>query len=95
MPIVVRIVAAITPLLLTLLFAYATMEGYFNFGSGEKDVLIAVPLLLWSLVFLISFLVAWWRGLALGRAIVISAVIAMAFVAVAWIALFAASLVFA
>ena len=87
-PTVLRLTLALAPLALTLLFAWLTMEGYFSFSSGEKDILIAVPLLIWSLVYLCSSLVLWSRRAAIGRSVATASTFATAIVAVAWLVLF-------
>lgn len=65
--VLLRLSIALLPLLLSLLFAWLTMEGRLNFGAGEKDVFLALPLLLWSLLFLVCSLALWWRKAPLGR----------------------------
>jgi len=82
---IVRLAVALLPLLATILFAFLTMEGHLNFGGGEKDLFLSVPLLLWSAVFLFSSLIAWWRGVKLGRAAVMSAILATGFVVLLWV----------
>jgi hypothetical protein len=68
------------------------MEGHFSFGGGEKDVFLAAPLLLFRGVF-VAFLIAWWRGLPLGRAARLSALGSLAAVVALWLALLALVLV--
>lgn len=80
---------ALLPLAATFLFAVLTMEGYLNFGGGEKDIFLVLPLLLFSLIFLLSCLIMWWRGVAHGRAARFSAVVSLSAVVVAWLALVA------
>jgi hypothetical protein len=91
MSVLVRLLLGIVPLLLTVLFAWLVIENYLNFGAGEKDIFVALPLLIWSLVYLISYLVLWPRGSAIGRSVAISSAIATGFVVIAWIGLFGAS----
>jgi len=88
MRIVGRLLVAVSPLLLTFLFTWLVMEGYLNFGGGEKEIFLAVPPLIWSLLFLLCYLVLWWRGLALGRSVVVSSAIATGLVALAWVVLY-------
>ena len=87
-----KLLFAITPLLRTILFAGLVMEGHFTFGGGEKDVLLVVPLLLWSFAYLFCYLVLWWRRAAIKRAIAQSAGVATALVAIAWLAVLGISL---
>lgn len=91
MRVLLRLALAVAPLALSVLFAWASAEGHLNFGGGEKDILLAAPLFLWSLVYLIACLVLWARSASLKRTTLISAAIATALIAIAWIALFAAS----
>jgi hypothetical protein len=80
-----RLAVAFSPLLATILLVFLTMEGHLNFGGGETDVFLSVPLLLWSVVFLFSSPIAWWRGLPPGRAAAASAVVATGLVALLWV----------
>jgi Kef-type K+ transport system membrane component KefB len=48
------VIAAI-PIGLTPVIIFALAEGWLDFGGGEKDILLALPYLIWALVF---FLVA-------------------------------------
>lgn len=86
---VIRLTVALAPLLLSFLFAWFVMESDF-FGS-EKDIFLAVPLLLWSLVFLAACVILWWRKFPFGRLLSASVVVATGFVVVVWVVLFAAS----
>ncbi len=83
----IRSLLAVAPLLLTLLFGWLMMEGHLNFGSGEKDVFLVLPLLLWSLVYLCSCLVMCVRRSPLVRSLVLSASVATGGVVVAWLLL--------
>ena len=85
----VRIAVAVLSLAATILFTFLTMEGYLNFGSGEKDIFLSLPLLLWSLIFLVSSLIAWWRKSTLRRAAAVAAIVATAVVVLIWISLLA------
>jgi hypothetical protein len=86
---IVRVLVAVLPFLATILFTFLTMEGYLSFGGGEKDIFLSVPLLLWSLIFLVSSLIAWWRKSTLRRAAAISAIVATAVVVLIWVSLLA------
>jgi len=84
-----RLLVAVAPFLLTLLFAGLVMEGHLNFGSGEKDIFLAVPLLLWSGVFFLSMMVLWIKRIVFGRSIKIAIGIATGLALLMWLALFA------
>lgn len=70
-----RLFIAALPLLLTASFAWL-LSGGLSLGGGEKDIFLALPLLLWSLLFLCSYLALWWRKATNGRAIGVSAAVA-------------------
>ena len=84
-----RLLLAVAPFLLTVLFGWLTMEGHLNFGGGEKDIFLLLPLLLWSFVWLCTFITFWWRHSPLRRALLVSAAISTAVVVTAWVILFA------
>ena len=73
------------------LLGWLLMDGYINLGGGEKDILVVVPLLFWSLVFAVSCLVLWARRKALLRSAVLSAGWATALLVVLWLGLVAVS----
>ena len=62
---ILRVALSLVPLALTPVFAYLLSHGDVNLGGGEKDVIVLIPWLLWSLVFAVSSWVFWWRGLDL------------------------------
>lgn len=82
-----RLLVALLPLAATFLFAVLMMEGHLNFGGGDKDIFLLLPLLLFSLVFLFSCLFSWWRGVAPGRAARVSAFVSLSAVILLWLAL--------
>lgn len=75
MRILIKLLTAVAPFILSLLFAWYVVETG-GLGGGDKDIFLALPPLLWSLVFLVSFVVLWWRHATLGRAAGISAIVA-------------------
>ena len=81
----------VLPLLLSGVLVWLTMEGHLNFGGGEKDVLLAIPLLLWSLAYLSCYLVLWWRGCPTKRSVVVSSGLATGLVLLAWTVLWLVS----
>ena len=54
---VIHAALAAAPLLVTPLPFYALAEGWLNFGGGEKDILLAFPYFLWTLLFFLVALV--------------------------------------
>lgn len=86
--IAIRLGSALIPLLLTPVLVWLVAEGYLSLGSGEKDLLIAVPWLVWALAFMVVALLAWYRRLSLSRALVLAAIGATGVLGVAGAALF-------
>jgi len=83
---------AIAPLVLALLLAWLLMEGPFSFGGGEKDVILAVPLLIWAIIFLCAYTaLSRKRPLTALRPIGLAAGVATVIVAIAWVLLFGVS----
>lgn len=76
------------PLALTPFWIFLIAEGYLNFGGGEKDLLLVIPWIVWSMLFLMIGVVAWVRGLSWKRGLAWSAGGATAIFAGAWIFLF-------
>lgn len=85
MKILARLLVAIVPLLLTFVFVWL-ISGPLSLGGGEKDLFLAVPLLLWSVLFLSAILVLGWRKVSLGRSAAVAAGIATALLVVTWVA---------
>lgn len=57
-----QVIVALIPLSLTPALVYLLAEGVLDFGGGEKDVLLALPWLIWSIVFaLCSFVLIYHR----------------------------------
>lgn len=52
-----HLVIAAIPILVTPAVFYILAEGWFDFGGGEKDIILAFPYFLWALIFCISSLV--------------------------------------
>jgi len=80
---IIRIVLALTPLLLAPALLSLLSEGQLNLGGGEKDVILVVPWLFWSVVYAFSSFFLWGRGWAIGRATGLSILVATAGVLVA------------
>lgn len=68
MSIVIRLVYALAPLLLSALLGLL-LTGPLSAGGGEKDVLLAIPLLAWSVFYFLGFLLFWARGAAVGATV--------------------------
>ena len=76
MPRFVQAVVATLPILLTPLLIYALAEGILNFGGGEKDILLALPWLIWSVVFALCSYVLIYRKWPVRRWVCRSALVA-------------------
>jgi hypothetical protein len=75
------------PLALTPLLVLLIAEGYLNFGGGEKDLILVLPWLLWSVIYAIVFAVCWSRRLSLRRVLSYAAGGATILVVSAWVVL--------
>ncbi|OFV99325.1 MAG: hypothetical protein A3F68_06860 [Acidobacteria bacterium RIFCSPLOWO2_12_FULL_54_10] len=75
------------PLLLTPAWVMLISEGYLNFGGGDKDIILLIPWLIWSLLFAIIFGIWWARGKTAKQAIYGAAGGAAAIVILAWLVL--------
>jgi len=66
---------ASVPLLVTPVLIYGLAEGILDFGGGEKDILLALPWLIWSVVFALCSFILIYRPWAIGRWVLRSALI--------------------
>ena len=85
MKILARLLVAIVPLLLTLVFVWL-ISGPLSLGGGEKDLFLAVPMLVWSVMFFAAILVLGWRKVPIGRSAAVAAGIATALLVGIWVA---------
>lgn len=82
-----RWATATGPLLLSLALAWL-VTGPVSLGGGEKDILLVIPLVLWSFLYLCGCLVFWWRGVSLGRSVAGSAGMATGLIVLTMVALY-------
>ncbi len=75
---VARIVLALLPLFLAPALLSLLEGGQLDFGGGEKDVILVIPWLLWSVLYGFFSSLVWGRGRSIGRATGQSIVIATA-----------------
>ena len=76
MPRILQAATASVPLLvMTPALVYSLAEGVLDLGGGEKDVLLALPWLIWSLVFWLCSLVLIYRRWPVGRWVLRSALV--------------------
>ena len=74
MQILSRLLVAVAPLFLTFLFIWFVVENH-PFDS-EKDIVLAAPLLAWSLAFFFTYVFLWRRKFTFGRSVAIAAAVA-------------------
>lgn len=65
----VRLVIILLPLLFTPVLASGINNGVLNFGGGEKDIVLLVPWLLWSISYAVAGAVCWRRHLKPARSL--------------------------
>jgi hypothetical protein len=80
-----RLVLCILPFGLTPLIALLIAEGYLNFGGGEKDLLLLIPWIIWSFIYLILFIVQWIKGAKIKKTIFFASGGATALIVLLWI----------
>ena len=83
----IRLLLLLSPLLLTPVLLHLIAYGYLNFGGGEKDLVLLLPWLLWSLLYGLAFAVLWKRGWRRVNAVTRSMLVATATMALLWGAL--------
>jgi hypothetical protein len=71
-----QVLLALLPLLLTPVLFFALAEGYLDLGGGEKDLVMVLPWLLWSLLFAVTATVLIVRRRPVVRWITVSGVVA-------------------
>jgi hypothetical protein len=84
---VIRLFLCLLPAALTPLWFYLISESYLNFGGGEKDIILVIPWLLWSILYAAVFVVCWVKGFTVRRILGYAAGIATATVVVIWFVL--------
>ena len=68
---------AAIPMLITPSLFYILAEGWFDFGGGEKDILLAFPYFIWALIFFVSSLTFIIKGKPLGEWLLRSGIISI------------------
>ena len=81
----IKIIILIIPLLVTPLWAFLLAEGIINLGGGEKDLLVLIPYLFWSLLYLISGVIFWKHSMR--RMIISSILYSLVIMLTLWLAL--------
>lgn len=73
---VLRILFAVTPLLLSVVFGWSVTAGYIF--SGDKSIVLVIPLLVWSVLFFIFNCILWLARHPLNSTVMLSASLATA-----------------
>ena len=89
--IVLRLAICLLPLGLTPIFVHLIGYGYLNFGGGCKDVLMMLPWLVWSLIYLIISIVCWRKRWSIAKGIAYSVMGATGLLALLFLILFVGS----
>ncbi len=92
MRIILHIAVLLAPFLLSILFGWATMEGYLDLGGGEKDIFATIIPLLLSVVFAVFYIVGICGKLPWSRAALNAAKIAACIMISLGFALFVAGI---
>ncbi|HSG30143.1 MAG TPA: hypothetical protein VLB82_01205 [Thermodesulfobacteriota bacterium] len=52
-----KIIGAIWPLIVFPAVLFLTIQGTLDLGGGEKDIVIAIPMLAFTLIYLVSYVI--------------------------------------
>ncbi|HLD46429.1 MAG TPA: hypothetical protein VJA64_01300 [Desulfobaccales bacterium] len=91
MRIVLRLTLSLLPLGLTPLLLHLIGYGYLNFGGGCKDVVMIIPWMIWSLLYLIISIVGWRKHWSIAKGIAYSAIGATGLLALLFLVFFVSS----
>ena len=86
--VVIRFSICVFPLALTPLWGYLIADGYLDFGGGEKDLLLLIPWIIWSLLYLIIFVGSWLKRLPIKKTLAYSAGGASFTLVLVWLVMF-------
>jgi hypothetical protein len=75
-------------MILTPIWAYLISDGYLDFGGGEKDLFLLIPWIVWSLIYLLIFIVVWIKQKKIKYIVIYSVSGASGILAFAWVILF-------
>ena len=81
-------ILCILPLGITPLITSLIAEGYLNFGGGEKDLLLIIPWVLWSVIYAIIYIVQWIKKTKTIRGIYFAAGGATGLMILLWIGIY-------
>ncbi len=80
-----RLLAAVLPLLFVCVAVWLLMEGHVSLGAGDKDILLVLPLLGWSLAFLLAYALCWILGIGPVRSALHAAIVSTILLALGWL----------
>lgn len=75
--ILARLLLALLPLLATPVFGHLLAEGLLNLGGGDKDILMVIPWLAWSILHLGYSILFWIRRTPLWRSALLSGLLGL------------------
>lgn len=84
-----NLILCLLPMLLIPVLGYLISDGYLDFGCGEKDLLLLIPWIFWSFIYLAIFIVVWIKRKKLKVILVYAAGVSTGILALAWVVLFA------
>ena len=84
---ILKLEICLLPLQMTPLLGYLLAEGFLDFGGGEKDLILLIPWIAWSLLYTVVFAVGWLRGLPTRRSFAYAAGGATLAMTAAWLVL--------
>ena len=76
---------ALLPLALTPALVFLLAEGLIDFGGGEKDLILAIPYVLWTAIFAVSSVVLILKRWTLRRWLKRSFLISVAAIMLVWL----------
>ena len=68
-----QMVICLLPLAFTPILGFLLADGTLNLGGGEKDLLLLIPWLIWSFIFLVIFVISWIKRLSIKKGLTYSA----------------------
>ena len=87
-----KLALCLLPMALVPLTFFALAEGYVNLGGGEKDIILILPLGIWSILYAIAFAVTWARRRSTRESLKRGVLVATIAVVISWAGLLAWSL---
>jgi hypothetical protein len=53
---IAKVIGAVWPLVIFPILLYLTVQGTLDLGGGEKDIVIAIPMLVFTLFYIVSYI---------------------------------------